>query len=258
MVNCVSIPLDGGSVLFGGPNAASHAEHEHRETQVTVHLPAGALGACEPRAWIVPGGSPHAGGWNDGTLSIVFHFAPDLLVEAADGGKVTIARGETRDPLICCLGAATASEFRAPDRLFLNSVHQVLAGRLIRCHGREAHPASGAEDRLAAAQIRKLRDFLETEMNDTISVATMARTLGMGPQKLTRLLRSTTGFSPHQFVTRFRVQRAKELLKHRRIGLAEIAFQLGFSSQSHFTAVFRRHAGVTPKAYRQAVLTSPR
>ncbi len=102
---------------------------------------------------------------------------------------------------------------------------------------------------MAAAQMHKLRDFLEMGMDGAITVTAMAQTLGMGPQKLTRLLRSTTGLSPHQFVTRYRVQRAKELLKHRRIALAEIAFQLGFASQSHFTLAFRKAFGVTPRRY---------
>jgi AraC-like DNA-binding protein len=57
---------------------------------------------------------------------------------------------------------------------------------------------------------------------------------------------------------RQRVERAQELLREGRTPLAEIATHVGFETQSHFTSVFRRLSGITPKHYRQShQATSP-
>jgi AraC-like DNA-binding protein len=56
---------------------------------------------------------------------------------------------------------------------------------------------------------------------------------------------------PHQFMTSRRVERAKELLLRTDHSLAEIALEVGFSSQAHFTDQFRRATGSTPHRYRK-------
>lgn len=63
--------------------------------------------------------------------------------------------------------------------------------------------------------------------------------------------RQTTGESPHQFVLRQRIQRAQCLLKERDMPLAHVALESGFANQSHLTQAFKRHLGLTPRAYRQ-------
>ena len=63
------------------------------------------------------------------------------------------------------------------------------------------------------------------------------------------LFKRSTGLSPHQYVKRVRVQRARQLLAEHRLSLVEIANELGFSDQSHFTRTFHTVVGVTPSQY---------
>ena len=245
MADCVSIAVEGGRISCGGPSGVTHREHEHEETQLTVHVPSGILSPEHARAWVVPGGMPHRGGWDDGTVSLVFHFRPAIFKEALDGAEGLPTAGEVRDSLIQHLAVTAATEIRSgrQDPLFLSSVYHVLAGQLVRLDW-NVSSSSGL--------VRCIRDLIESRMDRPLTVAEMARDFGMGPQKLTRLIKQSTGCSPHQYVTKLRVERAKESLRKTRIHLAELAFGLGFASQSHFTAVFRRHVGVTPKVYREA------
>jgi AraC family transcriptional regulator len=60
----------------------------------------------------------------------------------------------------------------------------------------------------------------------------------------------STGTTPHQYIMRKRVERAQEYLRTTKTALSEIATQVGFETQSHFTSVFRRLASITPKHYR--------
>ena len=258
---CSKIALDRAGILWGGPGRASHTEHEHAEAQVTVHLRASAetSGASRSLAWIVPSRVPHAGGWDDGTLSVVFHLSPDLLSATADellcGSAYELCGGETADPLILHLGQAAAAEIRAGHggRLLLDSVNHVLAGRLIRRHSRVTARDPGAREALSADQMRRLRDFIEAHFDQPLKVADLGAALRIGPQRLARLLKASNGFSPYGYVTHLRMERARRMLHDPALSLAEIAFRLGFASQSHFTAVFRRYLHVTPKAFRAQV-----
>ncbi|MEM7641848.1 MAG: helix-turn-helix transcriptional regulator, partial [Pseudomonadota bacterium] len=64
-----------------------------------------------------------------------------------------------------------------------------------------------------------------------------------------------TGLSPHQFLLRRRIARAKDMLRTSVMPLAEIAVATGFSSQSHMTDVFRQKVGTTPGKYRAEIKT---
>jgi AraC family transcriptional regulator len=65
-----------------------------------------------------------------------------------------------------------------------------------------------------------------------------------------RMFKQSTGESPHAYVLRRRIERAKCLIAAHRLPLSRIASACGFASQSHFSARFREIAGVTPKCYR--------
>jgi AraC family transcriptional regulator len=68
-----------------------------------------------------------------------------------------------------------------------------------------------------------------------------------------RLFKQSTGLSPYQYVTNSRIEKAKRLLVQTEEAINQIGQQVGFPNQSHFTNVFRKAMGVTPKAYREKV-----
>jgi AraC family transcriptional regulator len=88
-----------------------------------------------------------------------------------------------------------------------------------------------------------------------LSLESLAQQTGFSPYHFARLFRQTTGESPHHFVLRQRIERAQCLLKQRDLPLAVVALESGFANQSHFTQVFKRHLGLTPRAYRQDCTT---
>ena len=73
----------------------------------------------------------------------------------------------------------------------------------------------------------------------------------MSQYYFSKLFKTSTGTTPHQYVMRQRVERAQELLREGRTALASVATQVGFETQSHFTSVFRHLVGITPKRYRE-------
>lgn len=80
------------------------------------------------------------------------------------------------------------------------------------------------------------------------SLASLARSAAMSRSTFAELFRSTFGVSPMNFVTKQRVRAGAELL-NQGLAVSEVAARVGFSSRSHFTTAFRKHAGVPPSQY---------
>ena len=98
------------------------------------------------------------------------------------------------------------------------------------------------------AAVRRLRELIEDDPGANIHLQTMANAAGASCAYLSRAFRAAYGLPPHAYRLQVRLEAAK-----RRLGAgvpaAQLALELGFSSQSHFVTQFKRWTGVTPGAY---------
>jgi AraC-like DNA-binding protein len=108
-------------------------------------------------------------------------------------------------------------------------------------------PASGANRRYAAL-VEKTKALLLRRFAEPLSLAELAQAAGSSPFHLARLFCRHTGFSLHGYRTRLRLLHALDRLEESRGALADLALELGFSSQSHFTDAFTKAFGVPPGA----------
>lgn len=106
---------------------------------------------------------------------------------------------------------------------------------------------------LSPYKLRQVTEYISDNLSNNLSLAEMANLLQMGPCHFARAFKESTGLSPHQYVLRRRVERALQMLKETPTNLADIAYDLGFSSQGHFTTVFSKIVGVSPSSYREQV-----
>jgi AraC family transcriptional regulator len=84
----------------------------------------------------------------------------------------------------------------------------------------------------------------------------MAQSVEMSPPHFSRMFRKSTGETPHQFVLRNRIDRAKEMLCTPRVRILDVAVACGFKTQQHFARVFRDVCGISPTEYRQEFVSS--
>ena len=91
-------------------------------------------------------------------------------------------------------------------------------------------------------------------MNDNftyeITLNDIAEAVHLSPIYLRELFISEMGMSPHNYILNKRIKKAKELLIINLSSISEIATLSGFSSQSYFDYVFKKHTGMTPKQFR--------
>jgi AraC family transcriptional regulator len=105
---------------------------------------------------------------------------------------------------------------------------------------------------LAPHRLKRVLACIELRLAEPIQVCELAEEVHMSPFHFTRMFKLATGHSPHKFITLKRVERAKEMLAASDLPISAIAAAVGYQTQAHFTGVFSRHAGTTPKVYRVA------
>jgi DNA-binding GntR family transcriptional regulator/AraC-like DNA-binding protein len=104
---------------------------------------------------------------------------------------------------------------------------------------------------LGPARLRRVTELVHAKIEDELTLHEMAESAGLSTTHFSRMFRKSTGESPHQFVLRLRVERAKEMLHAVEARVLDVAVVCGFKTQQHFARVFRRVCGVSPTEYRQ-------
>jgi AraC family transcriptional regulator len=92
--------------------------------------------------------------------------------------------------------------------------------------------------------------FMRAHLRDELSRETVATHAGLSVSHFSHLLRQKVGRSFSDLLRQYRVDRAGELLRRGSLELAQVAVECGFCDQSHFTRVFRRYTGASPRQYR--------
>jgi AraC family transcriptional regulator len=110
----------------------------------------------------------------------------------------------------------------------------------------DRHMGSG----LPAAACKRVLAYIEERLDTSISLAELAEQARMSVRHFCRAFRASMGCSPHQYLLRQRVERAKSLIATHEMALCDIAQAAGFTDQSQLTRTFRKQMGITPAGYR--------
>lgn len=158
-----------------------------------------------------------------------------------------------RDPRFEQIGLGFLGELHSGGlggRMYAESLASLLAVQLLRHHSSVTLPPPRRETRLPPATLKRATEFIEEHLGGDVSLAAIAGAVGLSPYHFSRLFRASTGLSPHQYVIRRRVERARLLLKTTDWSLAAIAHEVGFASGSHLATHVRRLLGIAPVALR--------
>ena len=159
---------------------------------------------------------------------------------------------EFRDPELACLLRMLANEAAAGNphgQLFAESLCLGAAFRL----QQRAKARFGATERgkLTAAQMAAVEDAIRSHQGHNVSLRLLSEAAGFSAPQFLRLFKNTMGCSPHQYVLRTRLERARRLVTASELSLAVIAHETGFASQSHMTAAFVRAFKAAPGEMRR-------
>lgn len=135
------------------------------------------------------------------------------------------------------------------ERLLINSIaHQLLDHALLSQVGkRDGLKISGG---LAPAQRRRLREFIDSHLDQPLSLGQLASMCALSEYHFARMFTQSFGLPPHRYVLKQRLHLASQLLRDSQRSLVEIALDCGFASASHFSNRFRQAYNATPSQYR--------
>lgn len=122
-------------------------------------------------------------------------------------------------------------------------------GLLLQRHSRGLNRS---ERSLPKTPVIQAIDYLRREVSQPVTLEELSRVSGLSRFHLVRAFRQHTGLPPHLYQLQFRIEEAKIRLRGPE-SLAQIALEVGFTDQAHFTKAFKRIVGVTPGAYRAAL-----
>lgn len=145
-----------------------------------------------------------------------------------------------------------ACRAETPDVLFIEETMMDVVSRVVGLAlGSTPRPTATAAVRRGTADLVEMaRAVLAIGYAEPWPLAEVARRAGASPFHLARTFRTHTGRSLHEYRTELRMRAALESLAEPSTDLMELALALGYSSHSHFTAVFRRTFGLTPSDFR--------
>ncbi|MFQ4144272.1 AraC family transcriptional regulator [Chlorogloeopsis sp. ULAP02] len=158
------------------------------------------------------------------------------------------------DPLVQQIGFALKTSLEIDGEnssLYADAIAYALVVHLLArysTHSRQIKPIPGG---FTQTQWKQIIDFINANLDKNINLAELAKIVQLSPYHFAHLFKKSINTSPHQYVIRCRIERAKQLMVMGNLSLVTIAQMVGFASQGHFTYHFKRLVGVTPKVYSQ-------
>lgn len=147
------------------------------------------------------------------------------------------------------LRTAVAAQDRA-EQLYVETLADALVNHFLQRYAASQPVRQQLTGGLIPYKLQRTRTYIKTHLTQKLSLRTLAAVAQMSPTHFAHLFKRTTGLAPHQYVILCRIEHAKWLLSETDMPLIDIGPESGFSDQSHFTALFRRHVSMTPKTYR--------
>ena len=103
---------------------------------------------------------------------------------------------------------------------------------------------------IVSIHVRRAVDHIYNNLNRNLTVSELAEREALNPEYFSRLFARETGKRINDFITDTKIKTAQNMLAHSEYSIMDIALSLGYSSQSAFTTVFKKHTLMTPKKYR--------
>jgi len=106
------------------------------------------------------------------------------------------------------------------------------------------------------AALRRAHDLIDRDYAEALDLDVMAREAGYSKYHFARTFAMAYGETPRAYLTRRRVERAKNLLRTANLSVTEVCFLVGFESLGSFSSLFRRLVGQSPSVYRASSLAA--
>ncbi|WP_254695433.1 helix-turn-helix domain-containing protein [Oceanicola sp. D3] len=226
----------------GGGVALVEGQEKALGAQVMLNMPAGVV---------------HGFRFDPGTEGWVLTLPADLvdqILRPAEGlwaelrqPRVEPGAGVLAAPMRAIFGEYEGRSFARAQML------RMLAGQVLALVARHLAQRAGTGEGAAHPLFRRLEALIEAQYAERPSVAQVAKALAVSPQHLSRITRDATGQPVSALLAARSHREARRLLTYTNLPVQQVAFRLGYADPAHFSRVFSREAGVSPRGFRAAL-----
>lgn len=237
---CILIFTETPEQVISQRNLAGKIQQENIKVGDVVIIPANVSHQVEwetPGSWIM--------------LGIETKIFNRTLYETVDpDNQEVIPHFAHSDPLVYQLGLKLKAEVESGglgSRLYADAIANLLSVHLLQNYATSKPQIKNYSHGLPPYKLQRVIEYINEHLEQSIGLTELGQVINMSPSYFSRLFKQSTGFSPHQYLIRCRVKRARELLKQRNLTIAEVAYEVGFANQAHLNYHFKRLIGITPK-----------
>lgn len=206
-----------------------------------------------------PPGVRHGVSWQQYRELLHIALAPSLVTEVLSDYFVRphtdfVIQEGIKDEQVFHLGLALRSELQAGNPsgpLYADFVSRALIAHLATHYAAHTTVTQLHQGGLTRRRLRQITDYFQSYLAEPITLRQLAELVQLNPYHLARAFKQSTGLTPHQYLAYLRLERAKYLLLQTDQPIAQIALQVGYSGQNHFSAFFRKHTFMTPSTFRK-------
>ncbi|MBW4580513.1 MAG: AraC family transcriptional regulator [Tildeniella nuda ZEHNDER 1965/U140] len=210
-------------------------------------------------ALLYPFGLPHIGHSFSQADFLVLYLEPKFVERAARdisaGERIEIIpQPNFEDELVANVAKHLLSEVEsggATGTLYAESLMTALAARLVKQYSNSRVLPCNYKGGLSRVRLHLILEFISEHLAEDLSLEQLAALCCLSQYHFCRLFKQSTGASPHQYLIRQRVERAKQLLLQSQLSIAEVAQTVGFNEQSQLTRHLKRATGLTPMQLRK-------
>ena len=199
---------------------------------------------------------------NRGPVDWVHYHVPHALLDAfTDDTDTTQIRG-----FVCTHGSVDPVLHRmtqmivhlvespqSPSALFLDYFRLLFCAHVAHTYAPRSQAALRHRGGLAPWQRRRATELLAGHLDGSVKLAALAHECGLSVSHFSRSFRQSFGTSPHHFLIRQRVEKAKQLMSESRYPLSQVALNTGFADQAAFNRTFKTIVGSSPGQWRREV-----
>ena len=146
-------------------------------------------------------------------------------------------------------------EDRAASRDYLLRAIALIRAQVKQAQVSGVDPVRG---RLATWQVKRVMAYIDANLSSILHSKDLADLVNLSVSHFCRAFKASVGIPPWEYITRRRVDRARELMRSTHEPLSQVALSCGLSDQSSFCRVFRRVIGQSPSEWRRVHATAPR
>ena len=163
--------------------------------------------------------------------------------------------GYLTDSLSCMLSLHLLKELKASMHVDASHVHHMaislmsyLKKKYLEFKVKEQLRFKGG---ISGFRLKKIEEYVLSSVSRAVHVAELAEIAGTSIFYFVRMFKQSTGETPYQFISRLKINKAKELLTNTSMKIIEVGYEVGFDDPGHFARAFKKQQGITPSGFRK-------